>query len=123
VTNRILAFNGTRLARASCSSRQLLWVGIPRHAMPTALHHGLGRDPDAILTSGVIGGVSMKVLTADVERTYASTQFVDSPIDNVLTAGPQPERKFTASKIADGSGRKPFGSDHYPGLVVEQPSQ
>jgi hypothetical protein len=94
----------------------------PRHAMPTALHHGLGRDPYAILTSGIIGGVMMKVLTADIGRAYASTQFVDSPIDNVLTAGPQSEKKFTASKIADGSERRPFGSDHYPVLVVEQPN-
>jgi hypothetical protein len=75
-------------------------------------------DTYAILTDGLIDGVRFKVLTGGIGRTYAKQKFVDSPIDNVLTAGPGSAAKFGAVKLGSpGPKERVYGSDHYPVLV------
>ena len=78
-------------------------------------------DTYAVLTSGVVEGVRFKVLTEGLGRTYVKGNFVDSPIDNVLVAGPGADAPFTAAKIMEEGSNPAFGSDHTPVLVVRTP--
>jgi hypothetical protein len=75
-------------------------------------------DTIAVLTQGLAGGATFRVLTEGIGRTFASPNFVDSPIDNVLIAGSSAE--FEAHKLIDPAGSKPFGSDHHPVVVNPQ---
>ena len=73
-------------------------------------------DTFAILTSGVIDGTKLRVPTQGLGRTYIKGNFVDSPIDNVLTSM---DRPFTAQKILESGSNPAFGSDHAPVLVKD----
>jgi len=78
-------------------------------------------DTYSILTSGLIDGVSFKVLTSEIGGTYVGQGFADSPIDNVLIAGAGSADNFEAVKLGtlapDGTV---YGSDHHPVLVQQQ---
>jgi hypothetical protein len=76
-------------------------------------------DTFAIMTSGMIGGVTLTLLTDGLGRTCAKTAFVDSPIDNVLVGGGLSSQPFKARKLG-GAETKPYGSDHYPVLVEKK---
>jgi endonuclease/exonuclease/phosphatase family metal-dependent hydrolase len=78
-------------------------------------------DTYAVLTNGLIDTVRFRVLTEGIGRTYAKGDFVDSPIDNVLAAGPLSSRAFTAVKLKGPQNDLTFGSDHFPVLVRSAP--
>ncbi|TSD82826.1 hypothetical protein FFK22_041060 [Mycobacterium sp. KBS0706] len=78
-------------------------------------------DSYAILTEALIGTVKFKSLTSGLGRTYVSTNFADSPIDNVFVAGPLASRTFTAVKLSEPlDDNTVFASDHHPVLVTSQ---
>jgi len=78
-------------------------------------------DTFSILTDGVIDGVAFKVLTSELGGTYVGEGFADSPIDNVLIAGPVDAAKFEALKLgSEGTDHLVYGSDHHPVLVQEK---
>lgn len=76
-------------------------------------------DTIAILSQGLTGGPSFAVLTKELDRTYVKTSFVNSPIDNILVAGPAANVTHQVAKM-DGPkiDNKVFGSDHYAVLAV-----
>ncbi|MFZ0854885.1 MAG: endonuclease/exonuclease/phosphatase family protein [Hyphomicrobiaceae bacterium] len=78
-------------------------------------------DTYAVLTKGLIENVRFRVLTDGIGRTYAKGDFVDSPIDNVLVAGPAATAAYAVKKIIGLENDKPFGSDHFPVIVRKAP--
>ena len=56
-----------------------------------------------------------------IGRTYAKGDFVNSPIDNVLVAGPVSSASFSALKLKGADNEPTFGSDHYPVVVRRAP--
>lgn len=74
-------------------------------------------DTYAILSEGLVASLRFKVLTASIGRTYKNRRYVDSPIDNILVAGPMSKSNFSAVKLQDAEPGNPFGSDHFPVLV------
>ena len=56
------------------------------------------------------------MLTEGLGRTYIKGNFVDSPIDNVLTSV---DRQFKALKLVETGSNSAFGSDHAPVLVFD----
>ena len=73
-------------------------------------------DTYAVLTSGIVEGTRLRVLTEGLGRTYLKGNFVDSPIDNVLTSV---DRQFKALKFVEIGSNSAFGSDHAPVLVFD----
>ena len=79
-------------------------------------------DTFAVLTDGLIDGMRFRVLTEGLGRTYIDPRYADSPIDNVLVAGPAERQQYQSTKLIDPQDSKTaFGSDHYSVLV--QPAQ
>jgi hypothetical protein len=76
-------------------------------------------DTFSILTSGLIDGVSFKVLTKDIGHTFVSGAFSDSPIDNVLISNPL-STAFEAFKLGSVIDKTVYGSDHFPVLVRQK---
>ena len=72
-------------------------------------------DTIAIFDRGLTGGPDFEVLTKDLKKTYVKSGFINSPIDNIVVAGPDSSKSFTVKRI-DGKldkKRKLFGSDHH----------
>lgn len=76
-------------------------------------------DTIAIFSKGLAGGPEFSVLTKDLDRTYTKGGFVNSPIDNILAAGPGAQKPHTVGRIEGPKvNGKVFGSDHYSVLAV-----
>lgn len=76
-------------------------------------------DTFAILTDGLAGGPKFSMLTSGIGKTYVSTSFADSPIDNILVAGPASQTEHTVMKLEGPIvNNKVFGSDHYSVLAA-----
>ena len=77
-------------------------------------------DTLALLTKGLVGGLQMRALTtAATGRTFASTVFIDLPIDHIFVAGPRADRFDNVQRVGTAQpegngGLAVFGSDHYP---------
>jgi len=77
-------------------------------------------DTYAILTKDLLNmKLRFSVTTKDLKRTYVKPRFVDSPIDNILIAGPQAAKVRSVFRIEEPVHKGTvFGSDHYPVLMI-----